>query len=200
MLYYRIIMNGDLPVRDYWSYCKYCGDYIHESYPREEDKETGEWICTDCAFKEGLWTEQEYIQNACFWNSFIKRAAVHNGEIWLTDKKLFPWEKPKKRQRHDPSYISWRTKVFERDKYTCAICGQVGGELNAHHIRPFAEYPDLRLDLDNGVTLCKACHKRVHKEKDSEWLHPIEQGDSEQRHMEQASDVCEGMDVSADKR
>lgn len=199
MLYYRIVMNGDMPIRHYWSYCKFCGDYIDEAWPRDEDEETGEWVCTECAFKEGLWTEQEYIQRRWFCAP-VKRAAYRDGKLYITTKESekFPWEKTKKQQRHDPAYISWRTRVFERDRYTCAICGQVGGELNAHHIRPFKDFPDLRLELDNGVTLCKACHKRVHKEKDSEWLHPIEQGNPEQRHMEQAADVCEGVDVSAD--
>ena len=192
MLYYKIVMNGDMPVREYWSYCKYCGEYIHECYPREEDKDSNEWICVKCAYIRGYWNEEDLGR---VFHS--KRAIVKDGVIYCTDKK-FPWEKTKKQQRHAPEYITWRTKVFERDKYTCAICGQVGGELNAHHIRPFKDYPELRLDLDNGVTLCKACHKRVHKEKDSEWLHPIEQGNSEQRHMEQTSDVCEGVDVSAD--
>lgn len=196
-MFYTIIMNGDIAVKSYYSYCKYCGCYIHESYPRAEDHETGEWICAECAFKEGVWSEQEFIKNACF--AFpAKRAAYRNGMIHITDKELFPWEKPAKQQRNTPSYIAWRTAVFERDKFKCAICGQVGGELNAHHIRPFKDYPDLRLDVDNGVTLCKACHKRVHKEKDSEWIHLGEQGDTEQRHMEQTANVHEGVDVPVD--
>ena len=195
MLYFRIVMNGDMPVKEYYGYCEICGDYIHESYPHLRIDES--LLCCDCAFKNDILSEEEYLRCACYGFPKGTRAAVKDGTIYLTDKK-FPWEKTKKQQRHSPEYVSWRTKVFERDKYTCVICGQVGGELNAHHIRPFKDYPELRLDLDNGVTLCKACHKRVHKEKDSEWLHPIEQRDSEQRHMEQASDVCEGVDVSAD--
>ena len=189
-------MNGDMIVYMWYGYCACCGEYIHESYPHARFGEVV--ICCDCAFKEGIWTEQEYLRCACYGFPKGTRAAVKDGVIYLTDKK-FPWEKTKKQQRHDPSYVSWRTKVFERDKYTCAICGQVGGELNAHHIRRFADYPDLRLDLDNGVTLCKACHKRVHKEKDSEWLHSGKQGDSEQQHMEQTTIVHEGVDVSADE-
>ena len=57
----------------------------------------------------------------------------------------------------------WRVNVFERDKYTCQKCGQVGGELNSHHIIPFAVDRLLSLSLDNGITLCKDCHIKIHK-------------------------------------
>lgn len=51
--------------------------------------------------------------------------------------------------------------MFKRDNYTCVICGQRGGKLNADHIKPFALYPDSRFDLDNGRTLCFNCHTKT---------------------------------------
>lgn len=57
----------------------------------------------------------------------------------------------------------WRVNVFERDDYTCQECGQVGGELNAHHIKEFAKHPELRFDVNNGITICKNCHKKIHQ-------------------------------------
>jgi 5-methylcytosine-specific restriction endonuclease McrA len=67
------------------------------------------------------------------------------------------------RIRNSQEYKEWRTAVYERDHYTCQNCGMVGGTLNAHHIRKFSEYPELRFDINNGVTLCKECHKLAHK-------------------------------------
>lgn len=163
-------MNGDMPMLEYHGYCKYCGKYVHESHSHELDEDEDEVICADCSFINGLWTEQEYLHNACFaFGPLVSRACVRDGKIYLTNK-LFPWEKTPKEQRHDAAYVDWRNKVFERDNYTCAICGQRGGTLNAHHIRPFKKFPKLRTDLDNGITLCEKCHKRVHKEKDPKWL------------------------------
>lgn len=61
--------------------------------------------------------------------------------------------------RKSPDYKLWRTAVFQRDDYTCQMCGQRGGKLNADHIKPFSTHPDLRLEVDNGRTLCTACHR-----------------------------------------
>ena len=57
----------------------------------------------------------------------------------------------------------WKKEVFKRDNYTCQDCGQKGGILNAHHIKSFADYPELRKIILNGITLCKNCHKKLHK-------------------------------------
>ncbi len=54
-------------------------------------------------------------------------------------------------------YKTWRTKVFERDGFTCQKCGACG-YITAHHIKSFAHYPLLRFELSNGITLCPDCH------------------------------------------
>lgn len=65
--------------------------------------------------------------------------------------------------RFYPEYNAWRKAVFSRDDYTCQLCGTRGGSLAAHHLYNYAEYKDLRTSLDNGITLCKACHKNFHE-------------------------------------
>lgn len=60
-------------------------------------------------------------------------------------------------------YKIWRRGVFERDNYRCTNCNDdVGGNLNAHHIKSWKDYPELRFALDNGMTLCKKCHILEH--------------------------------------
>lgn len=74
-----------------------------------------------------------------------------------------------RRIRKSPEYIEWRNKVFERDLYTCQMCcDNRGGNLNAHHLFPFAQYPQFRFDVDNGLTVCERCHCKLHDKPYSE--------------------------------
>jgi hypothetical protein len=63
-----------------------------------------------------------------------------------------------KNNRFTAEYAQWRSRVFARDNYTCQVCSQYGGYLQADHIQPYADYPELRYDVSNGRTLCMACH------------------------------------------
>lgn len=63
--------------------------------------------------------------------------------------------------RNSDEYKAWRQAVFQRDDWTCQNCFVRGGVLNADHIQPFALYPELRFDVNNGRTLCKPCHIQV---------------------------------------
>lgn len=68
-----------------------------------------------------------------------------------------------KNDRRKKEYSVWRTAVFERDKFTCQHCGdKKGGNLEAHHIKPFAQFIEERFVLENGITLCIKCHAKVH--------------------------------------
>ena len=63
--------------------------------------------------------------------------------------------------RSSIEYKDWRTAVFKRDNYTCQECGSRGYKLHADHIKPFAYYPELRLVIENGRTLCVECHHKT---------------------------------------
>ncbi len=60
--------------------------------------------------------------------------------------------------RNSPEYAAWRRSVLARDRFLCVLCGQVGGGLHAHHKQSWAEYPHLRYDVNNGITVCHDCH------------------------------------------
>ena len=60
---------------------------------------------------------------------------------------------------NDLRYKNWRNAVYERDNYICQNCFTNGVYLEAHHIKGWTHYPELRYVVKNGVTLCKECHK-----------------------------------------
>lgn len=91
------------------------------------------------------------------------------------------------RIRGSRRYIIWRNDIFKRDNFTCRFCGSKCGNgkriiLHAHHLRGLSvivddfrvNYPLLPIEftvvefkdlwnIDNGITLCKKCHKDEHK-------------------------------------
>lgn len=64
--------------------------------------------------------------------------------------------------RNSAKYDLWRTSVFQRDNWTCQKYGTRGGVIQAHHILSFHDNPDLRFDLNNGITLSKRAHSEFH--------------------------------------
>lgn len=112
-----------------------------------------------------------------------RKIREHSPHYWLG--KHFPKERNKKlsedrmgeknqawkggitpenqRIRGSIEFSLWRESVFARDNWTCQKCKVRGGKLVAHHIQNFAQYPELRFAIDNGITLCNECHKEFHK-------------------------------------
>ena len=66
---------------------------------------------------------------------------------------------------------AWRKKrayILRRDKYQCQYCRRYGKRTEAtevHHIKHYADYPELGLADSNLVSLCHACHNKQHPEK-----------------------------------
>jgi len=69
--------------------------------------------------------------------------------------------------RRSPIYKRWQISIYKRDKYRCQLCGG-SNNLNANHIKRFSEYPELRFEISNGITLCFNCHKAI-RGKENEW-------------------------------
>lgn len=83
---------------------------------------------------------------------------------WNPDKSNEDREYEKKyRKTWSPKYKEWSKAVKERDAYTCQVCGSTGKKLESHHIQSWIEYPDLRYEINNGLCMCKTCHKKFHK-------------------------------------
>lgn len=122
---------------------KYCNRACYvESMKGKSKPNKKRATCEVCGLEAGKGA-RKYCSRVCY-------LKVH------TDNSVTP---ELDRIRRSAAYKQWRVSVFDRDDYTCQLCGVRGGELNADHIRSFAHYPELRFDVDNGRTLCVSCHR-----------------------------------------
>ena len=53
-------------------------------------------------------------------------------------------------------------EVLEKNEYTCFLSGQVGGNLNVHHLNGYNWDKEHRLDFNNVVVLTEEIHKLFH--------------------------------------
>jgi len=81
-------------------------------------------------------------------------AALREEGMWTNDQN-----------RYGANWPAIRTAVLHRDNFTCQLCGEREGKtsLHVHHKTPFRSFSDLNAanHLNNLLTLCPACHKRV---------------------------------------
>lgn len=85
-----------------------------------------------------------------------------NSPVWIKDRSKLA----KRQERNDTTYKEWRKKVWLRDNFKCKIANpDCCGRIEAHHILSWSEYPDLRYEINNGITLCHAHHPRKRAEE-----------------------------------
>lgn len=66
---------------------------------------------------------------------------------------------------HSLAWEKAREQVLIRDHYLCQHClkeKRITPADMVHHIKPLKDYWDLRLTLTNLISLCHACHNRIH--------------------------------------
>lgn len=115
------------------------------------------YICPEGHYWDITWNDWRtgYRCQKCYFER-IKGKNNHNYNPNLTDKERL-------NGRCIPGYGGWRKAVKEKDGFTCQACGDnKDGNLESHHLESYNNNPDLRIALDNGVCLCKKCHKDFH--------------------------------------
>lgn len=121
--------------------------------------------CTHCGkeyYKErGSDKRSRFCSRAC-------RAKFHH-----SGEKHWKWKggisSIKDKLKSSEPYMAWRLKVFQRDWFTCKLCGYRGkkskahgdktSDIHAHHIEPIRDNYDNSINVENGITLCVPCHR-----------------------------------------
>lgn len=85
-----------------------------------------------------------------------------NHYLWISDRTKLK----KSQKRNDSAYYEWRKSVWIRDNYRCALKDEnCSNDIVAHHILGWTEYPKLRYDINNGITLCRFHHPMSRKKE-----------------------------------
>lgn len=114
-----------------------------------------------------MWWTPSRMKGKIAWNKgkigFLSGEKHYN---WIKDRsKLKKLDNPEK-DRRSSAYIYWRKTVWLRDNYKCRIAStDCKGRIEVHHILSYTKYPELRYQLNNGITLCHAHHPRKRDEE-----------------------------------
>lgn len=100
------------------------------------------------------WRGSSFCSRECMGNDMSQRQKGENNPSWSGGVS-----NEEHRIRQSKDFKQWRRAVFERDDYTCQECLKRGSYLEPHHLKPFAYFPELRFDINNGRTLCQPCHR-----------------------------------------
>ena len=96
------------------------------------------------------------------------RSTGKNNPAW---KGGIRFRKTKEKKHLCSKYMAWMKAVKDRDGWKCKIGNDdCKGRLEAHHILRWSEYPELRYEVNNGITLCAYHHPR--KKADEKRLVP----------------------------
>lgn len=101
------------------------------------------------------------------WNKGLTSDQYPTGKI-KSGPEHGSWKGNKRGLRDLAKYKKFRDKVFKRDNFTCQECGARNylgkGKtvyLHAHHIIAYSHNLSLAFDVNNGITLCRSCHKKT---------------------------------------
>ena len=85
-----------------------------------------------------------------------KRGELH--PRWIKDRTQI---KDEHKDRGGQFHREWSIQVKSRDKWKCKIGNSdCLGRLESHHILSWKDYPELRYEVSNGITLCHLHHPR----------------------------------------
>lgn len=133
------------------------------------------WKCRcDCGnthyVKGGDLTSGYTLSCGCHKNKLAseRRGNKHPNYIDLPEE-----DRLKRKRNYTLGYKTWKTKVHKRDNNQCIVC-KSNKKLRAHHIYNWVDYPELRILVSNGITLCIKCHNNFHRIYGKRFNNPIQ--------------------------
>jgi len=133
-----------------------------EYHPWNKGKKTG--IVPSTTFQKGhkLFVGNKHALGHKHSIETIKKLSGQNNPMWIEDRTKLK----KSEKRNSSAYLEWVLKCKKRDKFKCKIDNcDCRGHLEVHHILSFAKFPELRYNINNGITLCQFHHPKKREEE-----------------------------------
>ena len=131
------------------------GTLTVKSYSHTGKNNKAYWICLcDCGntvIKNGQGMRRGSITTCGDWSIHKSRENNSNWKGGVTPINALI--------RQSIEYKDWRLKVYQKDHFSCVLCGSKE-RIEAHHIYPFSRYENKRFDILNGITLCRVHHNQ----------------------------------------
>ena len=135
------------------------GKRMGEEHPR--------WVkrvkvsCRFCKLAiEGRETDINDFCNRRCHGDYLKTLTGELHHNWIENRTQLAKTK-REGERWSSAYCYWHQQVLIRDKQECKIKNSdCNGQLEVHHILSWRDYPELRYEINNGITLCHAHHPR----------------------------------------
>jgi hypothetical protein len=110
--------------------------------------------CSDCGKILSGYSNKKCVKH--------KGLCGENNYRWISDRTKVKLDT----ERGGPLHKQWSVSVKNRDGWKCRIANKdCEGEVVAHHILGWSSFPELRYEINNGITLCHTHHPRKRKEE-----------------------------------
>lgn len=141
--------------------CTFCG----ASYKPTSSTQRWCGTCTDCSCC-GLTFHKTYRAvnhwyPLCSLGCFIEFKKLTKSE-WVRMNAVNARIRPPYHASKRSGSPAWVKSVIAASNGICAHCHLPKSRLEAHHIKPWKEHPELRLDVSNGEAVCYSCHRHHH--------------------------------------
>ena len=139
--------------------CVTCGNQFKKGHRLPEQWKVAKYCSVACSIKSKIGIPRPDVAKRMIGNKNGRKLKGKNHPNWkggVTPANHL--------LRHSEEYNEWRKAVYKRDGWTCQECKVKQEHPIAHHLKSFHEYPDLRFIVENGMTVCRSCHLKIHNQ------------------------------------